>query len=165
MNAAGFVYAVSCGDLVKIGFSRKPSLRLVKIKTDAGGPCALLGLVAATMAQEKELHGLLAPQRAFGEWFRKEGPVIHFLSILPAPPAAMIGRKKIENSDAHPLRAYRARENIGVNELAKRLGVQRLSIWRWENRRQGIARHPWPRFQKITGIPIEQLAVIGKPAA
>jgi DNA-binding XRE family transcriptional regulator len=65
----GYVYAIQCGDAVKIGFSQNPRRRLRKVQTDAIAACSLLGCVEATTAQEAELHGLLAPARISGEWF------------------------------------------------------------------------------------------------
>jgi transcriptional regulator with XRE-family HTH domain len=60
----------------------------------------------------------------------------------------------------HPIRAYRDREGISATALAKRLGVARNTIWRWESGRQQIVRELWNKIHSETGIPIDQLAGI-----
>lgn len=60
----------------------------------------------------------------------------------------------------HPIRAYRDKERISASELARRLGVARNTIWRWESGRQQIVRELWNKIHTETGIPIEALAGI-----
>ena len=82
----GFVYAVGDGEgRVKIGWSRNPLGRLKKIKTDCACTPSLLGIIDATMAQESELHSLLAHWCTGGEWYRLEGAVVDFVNMLGKP--------------------------------------------------------------------------------
>jgi DNA-binding transcriptional regulator YdaS (Cro superfamily) len=82
MSAPGYVYAIESGDAVKIGFAKDPVRRSHNIGVGSHVPYRLVGFVAATPEQEKEIHGLLSRWRIRGEWFRREGPVMHFLSLL-----------------------------------------------------------------------------------
>ncbi len=58
----------------------------------------------------------------------------------------------------HPLRIYRDSKGINATELADRLGVQRNTVWRWENGRRRINPNLWARINRETGISIEELA-------
>lgn len=64
-------------------------------------------------------------------------------------------------SSAHPIRAYREREGITAQELARRLDVQPNTIWRWESDRQRIAPSLMARVHEGTGIPVSDLATVG----
>lgn len=84
MSAPGFIYAVMAANgLVKIGFSKNPRSRAVKINSDASSPCRLLGFVEASVAVEAALHRRLAAHRVYSEWYRHEGLVREFVDQLP----------------------------------------------------------------------------------
>ena len=57
----------------------------------------------------------------------------------------------------HPIAAYRARERLTVGELAARINVSRVTIWRWE---QGRVPDPemWPAITAATPITRQQLS-------
>lgn len=59
-------------------------------------------------------------------------------------------------SDGNPIRAYRAKQQLTLDALAKAIGVQRNTIWRWE---QGRVPDPelWPAIIKGTAITRQQL--------
>lgn len=59
-------------------------------------------------------------------------------------------------SDPNPIRAYRAKRGMTLDQLATQIGVQRNTIWRWE---QGRAPDPkvWPAIIKATAITRPQL--------
>ena len=67
--------------------------------------------------------------------------------------------------EIHPIRAYRESQGLSATDLAIKLDVKRNTVWRWENRRQSIERRLWHRVHEVTGIPIEQLAMLGKDVA
>lgn len=130
----GFVYAMSAANgLVKIGYSEKPRLRLSKINSDAGSPCELVGFVAATRAQEKDLHTLLAPERSYGEWYRRERLVAHFMSQLPASsrPENASGRR-LKISANHPLQEYRRAVGMSLQILSVTAQSDRSTLSRIE---------------------------------
>jgi len=59
-------------------------------------------------------------------------------------------------ADANPIRSYREKRNITVADLAKSIGVERSTVWRWD---QGRAPDPkvWPAIIKATTITRQQL--------
>ena len=154
----GFVYAIAAGDAVKIGFSRNPKVRFGKIKTDVFGPCRMLGFIKATMAQERELHALLAPEREHGEWFRR-GPLVgHFLSLFPARSFRLQDRE-ITSFSLERESVERAKKAAGgATMLARKLTIaghpitpQAVSLWR-----QVPPERVGPVSQ-VTGIPVHEL--------
>ena len=77
----GYVYAIRCGDLVKIGFSKSPGIRIAQVLS--GYPQAVLvGRASGRRAHESDLFKLCAAQRVHREWFRVEGPVRLFVEML-----------------------------------------------------------------------------------
>jgi DNA-binding transcriptional regulator YdaS (Cro superfamily) len=81
----GYVYAIECGDAVKIGYAKDPVRRSHNLRIGNASEMFLRGYVKATRAQEAELHGLLAHHRIRGEWFHKGHLVQAFLSLLREP--------------------------------------------------------------------------------
>jgi len=82
----GFIYAIRAGELVKLGWSSNPALRLVKIQADNPATCDLLGVLAGTEDDEAALHERFAEFRVRGEWFALVGPVAEFVVRMPLPP-------------------------------------------------------------------------------
>jgi len=135
----GYVYAINDHEgRVKIGWSNNPVRRLSEINVVRATRASLYGFVAATRAQEAELHDLLTPWHVSGEWFRLEGPVLAFVEMLPKPkPKPVVSFGPV----ADALRA--AREQLGETqiEFARRFGVAQGVLSRWEtmNRRPHAA--------------------------
>lgn len=76
----GYVYVIENeSGLFKVGYTNDPARRLTMLRTSSAEKLRLLGVVPATMEQEKELHRLLSPWRAAREWFR---PNIALLSLI-----------------------------------------------------------------------------------
>lgn len=126
---SGFVYAIAAGDLVKIGWSATPQVRLTKIRSDSSKPCTLLGYVAASLEQEAELHSLLAPWREHGEWFRCEGAVRHLIDIMPLGDAV---KRRRRGRSGNALREWREANGLSATECGKRVGVSHAAISRAE---------------------------------
>lgn len=57
----------------------------------------------------------------------------------------------------HPFTKYRKSEKISKAKLAKRLGVSRASITRYESGEREVAIDLVPKFSEITKIPAEEL--------
>ncbi len=80
----GYVYAIRCGDLVKIGFSKFPKDRVAQVLS--GYPNAVfVGYASGAREHESDLFKLCAAQRVHREWFRIEGPVKLFVEMISAP--------------------------------------------------------------------------------
>lgn len=130
----GFVYAIGNSERVKIGYSADPASRFVKIKSDSGHDCEIIGIIPATVEQEREAHSLLSEYRLHGEWFRREGAVAVFCDMLPAAPVRvrpiLFGKEP-----ACPLQTYRKDNGLTLEALAARFGVQKAAVWKWERHR------------------------------
>ena len=84
----GFVYfilpkAQSTGG-VKIGYSKCPEKRLVRVQKDAILRLKLLGYVPGTRSDERRLHSFLCTQRMYGEWFATTSNVHRFIREILA---------------------------------------------------------------------------------
>jgi DNA-binding XRE family transcriptional regulator len=158
---SGFVYAI--GDetgRVKIGWSADPLRRLNKISSDCSSTVTLFGLVPATKGQEAEIQSLLKPWKANREWFRFEGPVKAFVDMLSRPEPRPIAA-------AHPLKTFRKKHNppLSQEDLASLLGVDRVTVARWELQHRFPERKFWKAIEDVTGISISDLAVASTASA
>ena len=149
----GYVYVIADShNRVKLGWSAKPELRLVKAQTDNGGECKLIGVIPATREQEKELQGLLSPWRLRGEWFDFAArPVKHFLSFVRPMPAALR-----DLSNLSPLKQWRKSRGIPIGEFAAKLGVNKATISRIENR---ISSPSWKLFARIRELTNNEITL------
>jgi len=67
---------------------------------------------------------------------------------------------------SHPLRQYRISRGVTQEALGKELGVTAMTIWRWENRKQGPRRRDIPHIIEKTGLsPAEVLGYEKMPEA
>jgi DNA-binding XRE family transcriptional regulator len=151
----GYVYAIKSGNLVKIGYSADPAMRFVKVKSD-NADAVLLGAARGSLEHEAAIHEILAKHRVSGEWFRYEGHVVTFCSMLPAV-------KKVERSISdHPLAAYRRDNGLTQERLAEKVGVSRWTIVRIE----ADARHPSADLlRQFAEMGIDPLALLKRRAA
>jgi DNA-binding transcriptional regulator YdaS (Cro superfamily) len=58
-------------------------------------------------------------------------------------------------TNIHPLRDYRFRERVTLEELGARLGVFKSTVMRWEKRR--IPAERVLDIERVTGVPRTQL--------
>lgn len=152
---SGFIYFIQCGERVKIGWSRDPRRRLVKIQSDNGTPCVLLGAVPGTLDQEAEAHDLLRPWRVSGEWFDGNAApvreVCRFFGGLN-PPAARSARRPILNT---PLSIKLWERGFRMADLASALQIHKANLSRWA--RTGVPADRVRAVESITGIPRNEL--------
>lgn len=150
----GFIYAIEIAEWVKIGWSNDPIRRFAKLKTDVPLPARLIGAIAASIDEEKEVHHRLAAFRVSGEWFKHIDAVREFTSGLPP-----IERKRKRKQNNSALGKFRDQHNPPLNQfdLAQKLGVDRATVNRWENGTRKIEAERLPAICKLTGIPARQL--------
>jgi hypothetical protein len=108
----GYVYAIECDDLIKVGFSHSPVKRLKQLQTGSSKAYRLIGYARGTKVHEQELHTLAAAEGFRGEWFRKGRVISLFLEHLP---------KHDLRSDAPP-NAFDPSGNITVRGAVAALG-------------------------------------------
>lgn len=129
----GFIYAIASDDLVKIGWSKDPWRRLVKLRSDNAGECAMLGVVPGTQADEAALHREFDAYRVRGEWFEWWGPVSDFIRSMPVCDRAVYGRR---GRPGNALRDYRHAHRLTSCAVAQMVGVSQPTISRIERGRQ-----------------------------
>jgi hypothetical protein len=157
---SGFVYAIGASDgTVKLGWSADPMRRLAKMKSDCPSHLRLLGLIAATLDQEGELHSLFVPWRVRGEWYRLEGPVLAFVEMLPLPKPRIAARtaRAIEPG-ASALRIWRAQNDVTLADLSVRAGLQVPTLSQIERGERSLSIAALRRVMAITGLTIEELS-------
>lgn len=127
----GFVYLIeSASGHFKVGFTKNdPRRRLAMLRTGNADDLSLLGTVAGTMDDEKELHRLLRPWRVSREWYVR-CRAIDYLAEQVSPIAE--GRAVGD----HPLAHARAAAGLSQTDLARAVGLCRVSIARIECRSQ-----------------------------
>ncbi len=69
-------------DLVKIGISEDPAVRLVALQANTPHRLSLLGVVPGGAEKEKELHKQFANLRVRGEWFSFDTELKEFINGL-----------------------------------------------------------------------------------
>jgi hypothetical protein len=105
------VYAIKCGDFIKIGFGGRPRERLAAMSLTCPYPMELMASreypdAKTAYVAEREVHLALASQRHWGEWF-KMTPVdpIACLKSLHAAWASANGRNQVLVDIDEPERA------------------------------------------------------------
>lgn len=81
--ASEFVYFVHAptSDLIKVGIASNMQQRLAALQCGSPEKLVLLGVLPDADAKqaERELHGILRPHRAHGEWFRAHPSLMRFI--------------------------------------------------------------------------------------
>ena len=141
----GFVYAIESGDLIKVGYSTNPPLRLTKLQSAIKAPCRLLGYIPATAADEREIHRALKGDCFRGEWFHRGSLVSHFLSTITPY------QKPEKKRRLSKLATYMEAQGLNDADMAARIGhCSAAAVDKW---RRGL-RVPRPeqmrRIQEAT---------------
>lgn len=74
-----YVYFIDAGDLVKIGTTKDISKRLYTLQTGSPVRLTMIGFIAGTEKDEKELHARFSSYRSHGEWFNKSADLINYI--------------------------------------------------------------------------------------
>ena len=75
----GFIYFIEAGDFIKIGYTRSPVGRGIKMRTDNPLDLKLLHIEDGTFKREKLYHRHFAAIRKRGEWFHKAPDLLAFI--------------------------------------------------------------------------------------
>ncbi len=68
-HAVGWVYFALCGEMIKIGHSRRLAKRLQVLRSSNPEGAELLGVIPGTVAAEQNIHSLFRVQQVRAEWF------------------------------------------------------------------------------------------------
>ena len=65
----GYVYFIDNGDMIKIGYSTNPSVRLNDLQIGSSVPLHIVAVIAGTKQDEDHIHKKFQEYRSHGEWF------------------------------------------------------------------------------------------------
>jgi len=150
---SGFVYAIGDYRRVKIGWSTDPFKRLVAIRTSCPFEVRLLGLLRGTQKQEREAQKLLIEWRIDREWFENRGAVRIFVELLVKPKIQLVSRSE------HCIAERRAELGLSQVELGARVGVDGMTVSRWERGESVPRRRFWSKLEEITGLQIGEILI------
>src|SRR3990167_2997040 len=150
-----FIYAISAGDAVKIGWSADPCRRVSKISSDNPHECRLVGVIPGSIIDERNLHTRFEALRVRREWFRNEGIVAEFVATMP--PREVRSRECLLPRNGNAIRDFRKASGMSAQQIAQAVGVNRVTIHRWENGERFPRQKHWARLHSL-GIDIGKLA-------
>jgi hypothetical protein len=77
------IYAIRCPAMgrIKIGYSKDPADRLVKLNGMAPSPLELIAILPGDMADETLLHKRFQNHRIHGEWFSDATEIVEFFCV------------------------------------------------------------------------------------
>lgn len=150
----GYVYAIRCGDAVKIGFTIDIEQRATVLRTGSPFAHKLVGLIPATREQERECHKLLAPWRIRGEWFDVNArPVAAFVSMMPMVQPAPYDGPRRPRPALSPVSMWLQERGLTVSGIARHLKVNKASISKWKR----IPAVHVIEVERATGIPRQEI--------
>jgi len=118
----GYIYAIECGERVKIGFSKKPDARFNKIASDAPYPCVMLGYWPGTVADELEVHAKFKTLRSHGEWFASTPEILAFIADMVVTPETKPSKRFAINETDSPLTVWRKTSGLRQQDVAAMIG-------------------------------------------
>lgn len=135
----GFIYflqAQTPDEPVKIGFTKNnPYRRAQNLQTGCPWPIKFLGCISGTVEQEKQIHVLLASWRTRGEWFEASPIVMAAIDVAMRSDKRVIhGTPQIKYD--HPLCRYRAKHGLTLEAVARKAGITKTSLSRFESGKQ-----------------------------
>lgn len=127
MENHGYIYFITDGEAVKIGFSEKPLRRLGGLQSGHPKPLRLIGAVPASVMEEVAIHKRFDHIRIRGEWFRETPELIDYANKLCAEQRRPPDDGKAERAALKKL-AERYKGNSVVTVRAKMLIAQMNNI-------------------------------------
>lgn len=83
----GYIYALECGDQIKIGWSKNPKNRAAQISNERKSKWSLIAYRPGTKTEEASIHESLTDCGLGHETYRKDERISSFLATLPSAPA------------------------------------------------------------------------------
>jgi hypothetical protein len=84
VGTLGWVYFMTSGDAVKIGFSTDVDKRLNAVRSHTKKDVAVIGKVHGTRGLEQKFHKQFAHLAIGGEWFRPDPEMLHEIKLVLA---------------------------------------------------------------------------------
>ena len=88
----GYVYFIQADEVIKIGYSLSPELRLGQLQVGSGQTLELIGIMDGTVMTERKIQKKFEHLRIRGEWFQATTELIEFIDsvrlkpVEPTPP-------------------------------------------------------------------------------
>lgn len=83
-DAQGYVYAITDGEFVKIGYSVNPSKRIAELQTGNARLLSLVGTIPGTESDERKLHAKYEHLNVLQEWFEIDTDLLAEFATQPA---------------------------------------------------------------------------------
>ena len=140
----GYVYAIRSGDRIKIGWSKNPWMRLVKICSDSPHQATLIGCTEGDRLVEASYHSHWAQFRVHGEWFDCHPSIMDIVSRWPLdrPKKRPVGSK---------LHIWRKQNGLTLAELGNALGLEASFVSRMERYINYPSVAVYLRLRELTG--------------
>lgn len=143
---------------IKIGFTTNdPVRRKTMLQTGCPWPVKLIGAIEGTESQEKQIHLLLSRWKTSGEWFESHPIVLAAINEALSVGNRVVIEGRKTKKISHPLKLWRLGRSITQDQLGELLGVDKMSISRWERGKIVPHRSQWGNITQVTGVSIEQL--------
>lgn len=150
---SGFVYFVSSGLAVKIGYSVDPTQRFAALQTSHPAKLTLLGRIPGTRELERDLDDRFAKYRRVGEWFTADDALVDAIEGLlanppPIPPKRVrVRARSADEALVQRIHAYfrQRHPHDTAAAVAEAIGVSVQTTAKWFGRdslpnAEGIAR-------------------------
>lgn len=79
----GYVYCISDGEYVKVGYSTNPEARVPELQTGNARTLTLLGAIPGTVSDEKALHIKYIKNNVLQEWFEPVSDLLAEFDVGP----------------------------------------------------------------------------------
>jgi hypothetical protein len=156
MTPNGFVYFIGCGDYVKIGFSRKPDVRIDTLSTANPVNVAVLAVFPGSRAHEAQIHHRFEEFRHRGEWFRRSAPIEDVIANGLPPFEQPCPKQRFY---WHPLALFIERRGMTQRKFAAQIGCKESHLSLILKGKRGVSFKLAKHISNATGgeIPIESL--------
>lgn len=68
-------------------------------------------------------------------------------------------------TEKHPLKQFRDDHELSQSALGAKVGVDEMTVSRWERGESQPRRGIWPKLEEVTGLPIGEILAGGAAAA
>jgi hypothetical protein len=161
---ASEVYFITDGDLIKIGFSGVPKLRMRDLQRANGRPLSLIGTVTAHPYDERIIHKRFEHLRVTGEWFRPDDELRAFIeAVRRRKPIPRLGPRLDDTPDAELARHIKATHSE-LDAIEQRHGdrveiASRIRIARHQLRRLAGGERT-PELMRAMAVTVADLATV-----
>jgi DNA-binding XRE family transcriptional regulator len=145
---------------IKIGVTKRSAQkRIESLRSGSPWPINVIGEIDGNNWHENVLHKELSKYRMYGEWFHSDNYVLEVIEkVLNGEFSwpngnAPNNKSAVLDANSSPLRLYRERKNLTLEQLSKKLGVSSATLSRWESGSRRPYFDKLATIKKLCGIP------------